>query len=146
MFWRHSSTFLPDVETFQRKSNRCLYRSSTLSSLNSTIASSLNSTTPADYYTVFEEVSKINVHLNIAERLWAAWYLWWQNDTLATGIMSFLMHEIVYFGRCLPYMIIDAIPAFNKYKIQNVSVTGAPRGLRPPFHLGGRTHGLACYG
>lgn len=100
-------------------------RSSTLSSLNSTITSSLNSTTPADYYTVFEEVSKINVHLNIAERLWAAWYLWWQNDTLATGIMSFLMHEIVYFGRCLPYMIIDTIPAFNKYKIQNVSTVSA---------------------
>lgn len=44
-----------------------------------------------------------------------------QNDTLATGIMSFLMHEIVYFGRSLPYIIIDAIPAFNRYKIQNVS-------------------------
>lgn len=36
--------------------------------------------------------------------------------------MSFMMHEIVYFGRCLPYMIIDTIPAFNKYKIQNVSL------------------------
>lgn len=53
-----------------------------------------------------------------------------QNDTLATGIMSFMMHEIVYFGRCLPWMIVDAIPAFNKYKIQNVSAR-AP----PPFFL-----------
>lgn len=43
-----------------------------------------------------------------------------QNDTLATGIMSFVMHEIVYFGRSLPWIIIDAIPGFNKYKIQNV--------------------------
>lgn len=43
-----------------------------------------------------------------------------QNDTLATGIMSFVMHELVYFGRSLPWIIIDAIPAFNKYKIQNV--------------------------
>lgn len=100
--------------------------------MNSTISSSLNSTTAADYYTVFEEVSKINVHLNIAERLWAAWYLWWQNDTLATGIMSFLMHEIVYFGRCLPYMLIDTIPAFNKYKIQNVSDIGALALQGPP--------------
>lgn len=49
-----------------------------------------------------------------------AWYLWMQNDTLATGIMSFVMHELVYFGRSLPWIIIDAIPAFNKYKIQNV--------------------------
>lgn len=66
-------------------------------------------------------MSKINVHLNILERAWAAWYMYMQNDTLATGIMSFMMHEIVYFGRCLPWIIIDAIPAFNKYKIQNVS-------------------------
>lgn len=44
-----------------------------------------------------------------------------QNDVLATGIMSFVMHEVVYFGRSLPWMIIDRIPAFNKYKIQNVS-------------------------
>jgi hypothetical protein len=43
-----------------------------------------------------------------------------QNDTLATGILSFTMHELVYFGRSLPWVIIDAIPFFNKYKIQNV--------------------------
>jgi methylsterol monooxygenase len=43
------------------------------------------------------------------------------NDTLATGLMSFVMHEIVYFGRSLPWIIIDAIPFFNRYKIQNVS-------------------------
>jgi methylsterol monooxygenase len=43
-----------------------------------------------------------------------------QNDVLATGIMSFAMHEIVYFGRCIPWMMFDYIPAFNKYKIQGV--------------------------
>lgn len=43
-----------------------------------------------------------------------------QNDTLATGIMSFILHEAIYFGRSLPWMIIDRIPYFNKYKIQNV--------------------------
>lgn len=106
-------------------------RSTTLSSLNSTIASGLNASAPVDYFSVFEEVSKINVHLSIVERLWAAWYLYMQNDTLATGIMSFMMHEIVYFGRCLPYIIIDAIPAFNKYKIQNVS--GFPSAATGPL-------------
>src|SRR5690242_20575119 len=40
------------------------------------------------------------------------------NDVLATGIMSFVMHEIVYFGRSLPWVIIDQIPWFNRYKIQ----------------------------
>ena len=44
-----------------------------------------------------------------------------QNDVLATGIMSFVMHEIVYFGRALPFMIMDKIPYFQKYKIQAVS-------------------------
>lgn len=76
-------------------------------------------------------MSKIHVQLSVAERLWASWYLYMQNDTLATGIMSFMMHEIVYFGRCLPWVIIDAIPYFNKYKIQNVS--DAPSAFRRQF-------------
>ncbi len=42
------------------------------------------------------------------------------NDVLATGIMSFVMHETVYFGRSLPWIIVDAIPWFRRYKIQNV--------------------------
>lgn len=50
-----------------------------------------------------------------------AWYLWMQNDTLATGIMSFVMHESVYFGRSLIWIVVDSIPLFRKYKIQNVS-------------------------
>ena len=78
---------------------------------------------PDTYWGQFEEVSKYNVHLSVFERLWAAWYAYMQNDVLATGIMSFLMHEIVYFGRSLPWVIIDHIPYFNKYKIQSVSNT-----------------------
>ncbi|KAG5950083.1 hypothetical protein E4U53_005506 [Claviceps sorghi] len=72
-----------------------------------------------NYFSVFEEVSKAHVHLNLIERLWAAWYLYMQNDILATGIMSFVLHEIVYFGRCIPFIIMDKIPFFHKYKIQN---------------------------
>lgn len=53
--------------------------------------------------------------------MWAAWFAYLQNDVLATGIMSFVMHEVVYFGRALPWLIIDQIPYFQKYKIQNVS-------------------------
>lgn len=49
-----------------------------------------------------------------------------QNDTIATGIMSFVMHEVVYFGRSLPWVIIGMIPWFNKYKIQDVCLTSAP--------------------
>lgn len=45
-----------------------------------------------------------------------------QNDTLATGIMSFVMHEVIYFGRSLPWMIIDRMPYFRKYKLQNQKI------------------------
>ncbi|KAK4217844.1 methylsterol monooxygenase [Rhypophila decipiens] len=90
--------------------------------LNSTMQG-LNST--ATYTTVFEEVSKYNVHLNFFEKLWTSWYLWMQNDTLATGLMSFIMHEAVYFGRSLPWVICDAIPFFRKWKIQNQKIPTA---------------------
>ncbi|KAH7165545.1 fatty acid hydroxylase superfamily-domain-containing protein [Dactylonectria macrodidyma] len=83
--------------------------------LNSTISLS-NGTT--DYLSVLEEVSKYNVQLSYVEKLWAAYYIYMKNDTLATGLMSFFLHELVYFGRCVPYMIIDFIPFFNRYKIQ----------------------------
>ena len=77
----------------------------------------------ATYWGQFDEVSKYNVSLNFFERMWLAWYEWMQNDVLATGIMSFVMHEAVYFGRSLPWIIIDRIPYFNKYKIQHVRRT-----------------------
>ncbi|KAJ3760905.1 hypothetical protein EV360DRAFT_80723 [Lentinula raphanica] len=56
--------------------------------------------------------------LNWAEQKWVAWYVWWGNPVIATGMISFLMHEIVYFGRSLPWIIIDAIPYFQKWKLQ----------------------------
>ncbi|EWG45775.1 methylsterol monooxygenase [Fusarium oxysporum f. sp. raphani 54005] len=45
-----------------------------------------------------------------------------QNDTLATGIMSFVLHELVYFGRCIPYMMMDYIPYFQQFRIQKQKV------------------------
>ncbi|KAF8493739.1 C-4 methyl sterol oxidase [Russula emetica] len=56
--------------------------------------------------------------LNWFERQWMAWYLWIGNPLIATGIASFILHETVYFGRCLPWIIIDAIPYFRKWKLQ----------------------------
>ncbi|KAF8250812.1 putative C-4 methylsterol oxidase [Wilcoxina mikolae CBS 423.85] len=77
------------------------------------------------YWAAYEQVSELNVYLNIFERLWAAWYQYMENDTLATGIMSFVMHELVYFGRSLPWIIIDAIPYFRRWKIQDAKVPTA---------------------
>jgi methylsterol monooxygenase len=48
--------------------------------------------------------------------------MYMQNDALATGVLSFVMHEVVYVGRSVPWIIIDAIPWFRKYKIQHVCV------------------------
>ncbi|RPA83621.1 putative C-4 methylsterol oxidase [Ascobolus immersus RN42] len=75
-------------------------------------------TDPSGYWAVYDKISSVQIDLNTAEKLWAAWYQYMQNDVLATGITSFVMHETVYFGRCLPWMIIDYIPYFQKYKIQ----------------------------
>ncbi|TGZ82149.1 putative C-4 methylsterol oxidase [Ascodesmis nigricans] len=77
------------------------------------------------YWSAYDQVSALNIHLNFFEKLWAAWYQYMDNDTLATGIMSFVMHELVYFGRSLPWVIIDAIPYFRKYKIQNTKIPTA---------------------
>jgi len=56
--------------------------------------------------------------LNWVEQQWAAWYLFIGDPVIATGLMSFLMHEIVYFGRSIPWIIVDAIPYFRRWKLQ----------------------------
>ncbi|KAM0241547.1 hypothetical protein ACHAP5_007503 [Fusarium lateritium] len=91
-----------------------------MDALNATTFAAFNQT--KDYFVVLEEVSKYNVQLNMFEKLWAAWYLWMQNDTLATGVMSFLLHEFVYFGRCIPFMLMDYIPYFEQFRIQKQKV------------------------
>ncbi|RPB23126.1 putative C-4 methyl sterol oxidase Erg25 [Terfezia boudieri ATCC MYA-4762] len=78
-----------------------------------------------DYMEAYARISDLNLHLNIFEKAWAAWYEYMQNDVLATGIMSFVMHEMVYFGRSLPWIIIDTIPYFRKWKIQNTKIPTA---------------------
>jgi len=35
--------------------------------------------------------------LNWLERQWTAWYSYWGNPIIATGIMSFVMHEVSSF-------------------------------------------------
>ncbi|GAA95707.1 uncharacterized protein L969DRAFT_615736 [Mixia osmundae IAM 14324] len=60
--------------------------------------------------------------LNWLERQWAAWYVFIGDPVLATGIMSFLLHEVFYFGRCVPWIIVDRIPAMKRYKIQEDKV------------------------
>ncbi|KAF9467643.1 hypothetical protein BDZ94DRAFT_1232989 [Collybia nuda] len=60
--------------------------------------------------------------LNWLEQQWVWWYVTIGNPVIATGLMSFLLHEIVYFGRSIPWIIIDAIPYFRKYKLQPTKI------------------------
>jgi methylsterol monooxygenase len=34
--------------------------------------------------------------LNWLEKQWAAWYIWLGNPIIATGLMSFLLHEVSF--------------------------------------------------
>ena len=43
------------------------------------------------YWTAYGQISELNVHLNIFERLWAAWYQYMENDTLATGLPRIIL-------------------------------------------------------
>ncbi|TDL20421.1 C4-methyl sterol oxidase [Rickenella mellea] len=79
---------------------------------------SFNSTAPVHQTAAFLYANTNFSKLNWLEQQWVAWYLWIGNPAIATGLMSFLMHEIVYFGRCVPWMIIDAIPYFRQWKLQ----------------------------
>jgi len=64
-------------------------------------------------------------NLNIVEKWWLQFYQYFDNDVLATGVMMLLAHEAVYFGRSLPWLFIDRIPYFRKYKIQKQSIPSA---------------------
>lgn len=102
--------------------------------VNQTFAAAFSPPTPvygADLYTGTDPSS-----LNFLEKAWMNWYLWWGNPVIATGVMSFLLHEvrvqsalialfspfsqIIYFGRAIPFVIIDAMPSMRKYKLQEV--------------------------
>lgn len=45
-----------------------------------------------------------------------------RNALLVTGVLAFVMHELVYFGRFIPFLICDYVPYFHQYKIQQNKV------------------------
>ncbi|BCS21446.1 sterol desaturase family protein [Aspergillus puulaauensis] len=81
-----------------------------------------NITLPSDSmsYPDLVHVAKQDPSLSWPEQLWWAHYAFWNNDVFATGIITFLAHELIYFGRCLPWVIADALPnIFRRFKIQD---------------------------
>ncbi|KAF9584158.1 C-4 sterol methyl oxidase [Lunasporangiospora selenospora] len=45
-----------------------------------------------------------------------------RDEAMVTLILLFVSHEVIYFGRCVPYWIADQIPALQKYKIQQKAI------------------------
>ncbi|KAJ2450867.1 C-4 sterol methyl oxidase [Coemansia sp. RSA 2336] len=41
-----------------------------------------------------------------------------RNEAVTFGVIAFVVHQTVYYGRYLPYFICDYIPAMQKYKLQ----------------------------
>jgi methylsterol monooxygenase len=85
----------------------------------------LNYTVPSGtgFLETLEGVSAFQPQLNLLERLWASYYVYMRNDAVATGLLMLLVHEFSYFGRSLPFVIMDCIPYFRQYKIQQDKVT-----------------------
>jgi methylsterol monooxygenase len=81
--------------------------------------------TVGDMHQAWQQVQLSHPTLNYWEKLWTAWYAYFQNDTLATAIMTFAIHETFYFGRCLIWFFVDVIPYFRKYKIQEQKIYSA---------------------
>ncbi|KAG0661823.1 C-4 sterol methyl oxidase [Maudiozyma exigua] len=86
---------------------------------NATLSNLVRATTYAD---TLKNIQNYKPELNIAEQYWAAWYTYMNNDILATGLMFFILHEVIYFGRSLPWFIIDQIPYFRRWKIQPTKI------------------------
>ncbi|THU99901.1 hypothetical protein K435DRAFT_855270 [Dendrothele bispora CBS 962.96] len=56
-------------------------------SFNATVAQ------PGTYDTLYSGVDSSS--LNWAEQKWVAWYVYWGNPVIATGLLGFLMHKKV---------------------------------------------------
>lgn len=55
--------------------------------------------------------------LSLVEQYWAEMYKD-RNPVVVTTLLSFMLHEVVYVGRYVPFFLCDYIPALRQYKIQ----------------------------
>jgi methylsterol monooxygenase len=54
---------------------------------------SFNTTTPFSYYQSLYASTDLTA-LNWFEKQWMGWYIWIGNPVIATGLLSFLVHEV----------------------------------------------------
>lgn len=71
-----------------------------------------------DFAGIFNNFNQLQ-ELNWLEKVWGSYYYYINNDLFATGLLIFGLHESLYFFRSLPWMIMDQIPYFKKWKIQD---------------------------
>ena len=43
--------------------------------------------------------------LNWFEQKWAMWYMLFNDPAIATGLMSFALHEVIYNAKCVHYHV-----------------------------------------
>jgi len=67
--------------------------------------------------TVFSSIPAVN-DLTFLEKAWSNLFHLGYSEAVTTGVIAFIWHEIIYFGRSLPFLIADFIPSFQKYKLQ----------------------------
>jgi len=118
-------------------------------SINATFAAAAAAATSSHSLTGAELYAQAGTDfskLSWMEQQWAAWYIMIGNPVIATGLFAFVFHEVrqalffgrvsnashmrahalfvqlVYFGRCVPWIIIDAIPYFRQWKLQPMKV------------------------
>ncbi|AMD18542.1 HBL360Cp [Eremothecium sinecaudum] len=92
---------------------------------NSTISALVGQGQGLSFNDILSNIRSVQPHLNLLEQYWATWYTYMDNDVLATGLMFFVLHETMYFSRSLPWLIIDQIPYFRKYKLQPTKIPSA---------------------
>lgn len=68
--------------------------------------------------------SPFNIHsfTSLAESKWDSYFDYINNDVIATGLLVLAVHEVTYFGRSLPWYIVDQISWFRKYKLQDEKI------------------------
>ncbi|KAF5102092.1 hypothetical protein D0Z00_000552 [Geotrichum galactomycetum] len=82
--------------------------------MNSTVTSSLPLLNPL--------LNAGNSLVLLLRSYWSAYYSWMDNDFLATGFLFLVIHELVYFGKSAPWVVLDHIPFFRRYKIQDTKI------------------------
>ncbi|RIB08496.1 hypothetical protein C2G38_2110978 [Gigaspora rosea] len=66
---------------------------------------------------IFLMQANISPNPNFAKKLGLFGFILSKMKILQPLLLCFLLHEIVYFGRCIPFWVADFIPFLQKYNL-----------------------------